>query len=292
MAVVFGTGNTSVYYDGGDDAEYTLPDGDWAWIVAIRSDVIGSGHQYVLSTNNYGVVPGINLYFAAPNDDTVGVYGNKDSGLNGNGPPTVGQWNLMHITRRDSVAYAGITTVGAVPVSYEATINNVAGTTSDGLGLILGGRYDLGALRFFRGSVSWLTLVKGTGVSLPTIVSIAKGQTRLLSSSLAPHMSLLWEFTDHTAPTVVDSINGKVLTRVGTMDSTTTDPLIITPEIGRISIFNNDRARAYLSANGYSNYWTYNDALLAFLRDYHSTTVGTLPDLLSSYIKMNDKYFP
>lgn len=291
MAVVFGTGNTSVHYSGGDDPEYTLPDSDWAWMMAVRSDIISSGNQYVLSTNNFVVVPSINVYFVAPVDRITGIYGSSPP-ISATGSPLVGQWNILYLTRRSGNVYVGMTTVDPVPSSYEALVGNVAGTTSDGLGLIVGGRYDLDSLRFFRGSISWLTLVKGSGITSTEVANIAKGQDRLLSSSVAPNIALLWEFTDHTAATVIDSINGKVLTRVGTMAGTTTDPLILTPSVDLVNIFENDKARQYLSSNGYANYWTYNDALLAFLRDYHSTTVGTLPDLLSSYIKMNGTYFP
>jgi len=291
MAVVFGTGNTSVHYNGGDDPEYTLPDADWAWMMAVRSDILSSGFQYVLSTNQFVKVPGINVFFNSPGDSTMGVYGNSPP-QSANDPPLLGQWRILYLTRRSGNVYVGSTTIGPVPSSYETLVANVAGTTSNGLGLIFGGRYDLDVARFFRGSASWLTLVKGSGITSPEVANIAKGQDRLLSSSVAPNIALLWEFTDHTAATVIDSINGKVLTRVGTMAGTTTDPLILTPSVGIVSIFENDKARQYLSSNGYANYWTYNDALLAFLRDYHSTTVGTLPDLLSSYIKMNGTYFP
>lgn len=48
-------------------------------------------------------------------------------------------------------------------------------------------------------------------------------------------------------------------------------------------IFNNDEAIEFFRTNGYPT--TYNDGMLAWLRDYYSVTGGTLQDLLSRYIK-------
>lgn len=248
MAVDFGAGNTSRYYSVPDNAALTLPDGDWTILCVNRPANFGANHQYMVSTGVAFTNPGVNLYIAGGGINKVtGIYNDELTNNPSEGAVLADVWRISHLVRRNDVVLAGDTTIAATPVQKTEGVceTAAAGTTSDGINWIMGGNSALNSNRFFLGSISWVSLIKGTGLTLTQLSEIASGATVLMDAPYAGNISNVWHFTGSAAATATDLVGGLDANKNGSgFSSDRSDPILpFTPSGSKgINLVLSDRA--------------------------------------------------
>lgn len=246
MAVDLGSTNTSRYYTTPDDASFTLPDGDWSIISVARCDV-GDAAQYIWSTG--GAPPAVNAVHVLKSSTTnrmITAY-NTLANQEPVGAIPIGDWYMYVATRISGMLYSKICYLNPAARSSVSSTSgvSVSGSTSNGGILIHGGRGDLSTSRMLRGALSWDALLIGKGLSDSEMLDLQDGTTVLLDAPYAASVQNVWHFDSAASSTIVDIVNGKVATRVGTgHGADVADPILpFTPVTGKgINIILSDRA--------------------------------------------------
>jgi len=247
MAVDLGITNTSRYYTTPDDASFTLPDSDWAIISIARCDVGDSAAQYLWSTGSapplantaHVLQSGVNLQMLT-------AY-NTLASQEVSGAIPIGDWHMYVATRISGMLYSKICYLNPDNRSSVSSTSgvSVSGSTSNGGILIHGGRGDLSPNRMLRGALSWDALLIGKGLSDSEILDLQDGTTVLLDAPYAASVQNVWHFDSAASSTIVDIVNGKVATRVGTgYGADVADPILpFTTATGKgINLVLSDRA--------------------------------------------------
>lgn len=213
MAVNFGTTNTSRYYTVPDSTDFTLPDGDWTWIVVAKVEA-GADPRFLISTNTYGAANSFSLLIAS---GTNGL----QTRVNTNAllevlstQPATSVFHVFYVTRRSGFLYTGWKPVGG-GAGDESAAQAISGT-SDGPNMTFASRFDLEPTRMWRGAISWAAFIPGKALSAAEAGDLATGTTVLMSSPYAAQVRNLWYFQSSTPSTITDSVNSRVATKFGT----------------------------------------------------------------------------
>jgi len=210
MAIDLGSSNTTRYHKLEDHEDFTLPNGDWAWVAQARVEA-SANPRYLISTNTIGGSNAFNLLVPS-GLDTVAVQVNTGALLESPGKPTVGARIWMYATRRSGSLY-----VGYAPLSGSASESSAQAISgaSDGVLLYIGARNDLNTARFWQGGWGQIAFVSGAGITAAQAIELAKGAP-LLSMPFAPSIKFLLHGRTASDATITDLIGGKVATRQGT----------------------------------------------------------------------------
>lgn len=223
MSVNFGSTNSSRYYSVPDNADFTLPDGDWTWVGVVKHSSDGTNSGYLVSTNNFGAVDSFNMFINSTTTKFGFVY---NTGTIRESPVEVAinSWVVVYVTRRSGNLYVGWKPQGGGTGS-ESPGFAVSGT-SDGNTLILGGRADFNVDRMWKGAISWLAFIPGVGLTATQINNLAAGTDVLMSASYAASVRNLWWLQSSADASIADLVNGRVATKVGTgYSADDTDPI-------------------------------------------------------------------
>ncbi len=214
MAIDLVSTNTTRYHSVPDHADFTLPNGDWAWIT-LCSPQDSAATKYIVSTGPFGGANSVNLYCynAGSFGFATKVYNLTEAFWTG-GDVTMDTWYWVYATRRSGNLY-----VGAVPLNG-TTASESAGTAislayDSAIGPNIGRRTDGASTRYWHGRWSQVAFVSGTGITEAQVVELANGAP-LLGMPFAPSLKFLLHGKNANDSTIVDLIGGKVATRQGT----------------------------------------------------------------------------
>lgn len=224
MSVNFGNTNASRYYSVPDAVDFTLPDGDWTWVGVVKRQDNGADAKYLISTNTVQTANSFSLLIAGTTGGVLGVYNSGAFLETLSNPLPANTWAVIYASRRSGNMYVGWKPQGG-GTGAESAAQAITGT-SDGTTLILGGRNDFNTARMWLGSVSWVALLKGKGLTATEVNDLAAGTTVLMNASYAAQVSNLWWLQSSTPATVTDSVNSRIATKQGTgYSADDTDPL-------------------------------------------------------------------
>lgn len=222
MSVNFGSTNSSRYYSVPDNADFTLPDGDWTWVCVVKPQAT-TEPKYIVSTGTINTTNSFNLLRASSTNVGLVAYNTNADLVTASAIP-VNAWSVVYASRRSGQLFVGWKPAGGGTGS-ESSGQAISGT-SDGTALILGGRTDLNTARMWFGSISWIALLKGKGLTATEVNDLASGATVLMNASYAAQVSNLWWLQSSADASIADLINGRVATKVGTgYSADDTDPI-------------------------------------------------------------------
>src|SRR5687768_13401996 len=107
MAIDLGSSNTTRYYSVPDHADFSLPNGDWAWIALAYPENTGAT-KYLISTGPYQTANAFNLLWYL--DGGAGLSMNVHSLLDTTSPTTtapLNKWYWVYGTRRSNTMFVG-----------------------------------------------------------------------------------------------------------------------------------------------------------------------------------------
>lgn len=210
MAIDLGSGNTSRYYSVPDHADFSLPNGDWAWVTLIYPQDSGAT-KYIISTGTYGSANSFNMFQYG--GAGVGIKVDALAEVNTTPSATLNTWIWLYGTRRSNNLYVGVIPVGGGTVTESSGLAVAAGYNST-TGPNIGRRSDGTADRHWKGRWGQIAFVSGAGITSAQAAELAKGAP-LLSMPFAPQIKFLLHGRTASA-TVADLISGHVATRQST----------------------------------------------------------------------------
>jgi len=211
MAIDLGSSNTTRYHKLEDHEDFTLPNGDWAWVTLARVETTANP-RYLISTNTVGAANSFNLLIDS-GFLQVATQVNTGALLRAPVAPASGARMWAYVTRRSGSLYIGWAPVGGSSAN-ESEAQAISGTSNGSL-LYIGARNDLNTARFWQGGWSQVALVSGAGITAAQAIELAKGAP-LLSMPFAPSIKFLLHGRTASDATITDLIGGKVATRQGT----------------------------------------------------------------------------
>lgn len=234
MAIDLGSGNISRYHSVPDSDDFTLPDGDWAWVALIFPQD-STATKYIVSTGAFGAVDSFNMYVYLSSTGGAGckVSSGGETFISGS-PLTMDNWAWIYGTRRGSALYAGQIQVGAVAVT-ESSSTAISGFQNSTTAPNIGRRADGTADRHFKGRWGQAAFISGKSVSAGDMVALANG-ARILPM-FGSNVKFLAHGRTANDASFGDLISGHVLTRQGTGYGTNEEdsqtPYVWTPDYFR-----------------------------------------------------------
>lgn len=223
----FGGDNTARYYRIDDNADLTLPDGDWCIGLRVKFDsAAGTAFQYILSTNNFGASNSINIFLVEASVSAPEANGLKVEVRNSSGTIadqysgsvadiTSGEWLVIAQRVSGSLQFKGCLVGGSVQTwNTSATTASISGSSNGG-NWFYGARADLSTARFFEEHAGQLFFIKGETLSDTQIADLANGDD--LDDVGVTSANIEFNFTPNAPDATVsdDAGNGYVLTRYG-----------------------------------------------------------------------------
>lgn len=232
MAIDLGSSNTTRYHSVPDHADFTLPNGDWAWIALVYPQS-AADTKYIISTGSFGAANSFNLFLnntASP--DGWGCRVDALTAVTIAGVPALDTWYWVYGTRRSGSYYVGAAALGgtgseSAGVAISASYNSATGPN-------LGRRADAEPTRYWKGRWGQAAFISGSSITSTQATELAKGAS-LLSMPFASNNKALWHGQSSSGATLVDIINGRVATKqgatYGTSEEDVQTPYIWTPSI-------------------------------------------------------------
>lgn len=213
MAIDLGSSNTSRYYSVPDHADFSLPNGDWAWI-SLAYPENSAATKYLISTGPYQTANVFNLIWYPSGG--FGISANVHLGLGDtttNTSPAVDKWYWVYGTRRGGSFYSGRAAVDG-SFSEESPGVAISAGYNSAVGPNIGRRSDGTADRHWKGRWAQVAFVSGDGITLDQTKELANG-TPILGMPFAPSIKFLLFGRTAFDATIGDFIGGKTATRQG-----------------------------------------------------------------------------